>query len=123
MIGSSVINYVDNRASDGLVVAATHGIGMYSANFMQVSGSTEPTDAVQVLVSPNPTNDIARFNFGKQNIDNVTLRLYDLKGRLMVQTTFIGGKNELSLQGLAAGVYFWELRGSGWRKSGKIAKN
>ncbi len=121
-IGNAVVNYIETRASDGLVVVATHSTGMYTANFVQSVGNNEPDNTVQVRVSPNPTSQIARFDFGKQNPDHVDVRLYDLKGNLLRQDKFNGGKNELDLQALPAGVYLWELRGDGWRQTGKIAK-
>ena len=37
-IGSAVVDYIETRPSDGLVVAATHGNGMFTANFAPVSG-------------------------------------------------------------------------------------
>jgi len=120
--GSAVVNYVETRAGDGLVVAATHGVGMYTANFLQSSGSNEPTSAVQVTVSPNPTSAVARFDFGAQNVGKVDVRLFDLKGNVVRNATFTGGNSAVDLTGLPVGVYVWALAGKGWRQSGKLVK-
>ncbi len=121
-IGTTVVDFVDNRRSDGLVVAATHGIGMFAANFMTGSGSQEPKKANAVRVWPNPAHDVAAFSIPGQSLDNTQLRLFDLKGNLLREESFSGEKGLVQLNALPAGVYVWELRGKGWRKSGKIVK-
>ncbi|MBC7778372.1 MAG: T9SS type A sorting domain-containing protein [Phycisphaerae bacterium] len=121
-IGSSVVDYVDVRRSDGLVVAATHSNGMFSANFGTGSGSHEPKNTVSVRVSPNPVREVATFSIAGQNLDNTTVRLFDLKGNLLREESLAGEKGVLQLNNLPAGIYVWELRGKGWRKSGKLVK-
>jgi hypothetical protein len=121
-IGTSVVNYVEHRASDGLVVAATHGTGMYSANFLPVSAGNEPFNAVNITVFPNPTTDIARFSLDKNLYGAIELRLFDLSGKVVRQTRWQGNQHHLDMQGLPQGVYVWELRANGSRKSGKIVK-
>ncbi len=121
-IGSTVVDYVDVRRSDGLVVAATHGIGMFSANFTINLGIHEPKNAVSVRVSPNPAREVATFSIAGQNLDNTAVRLFDLKGNLLRAESLSGEKGVLRLNDLPTGIYVWELRGKGWRKSGKLVK-
>lgn len=121
-IGSTVVDYVDVRRSDGYVVAATHGNGMFGANFMTGSGNQEPQNAVSVRVSPNPAQDIARFSIQGATLANMHVRLFDLKGKLLLEQDFSGDQGTLNLTGIPAGVYVWELRGKGWSKTGKIVK-
>lgn len=121
-MGSSVVDFVDVRRSDGFVVAATHSIGLFSANFMTGSGSHEPKSDVSVRVSPNPARDVAEFSISGQNFDNSRLRLFDLKGNLLREESLSGEKGALRLNDLPAGIYVWELRGKGWRESGKLVK-
>ncbi len=122
-IGSIVVDFVDMRRSDGLVVAATHGNGMFAANFKTGSGSFEPQNEVSVRVSPNPTDDIAAFTIQGQSPGSAQLRLFDLKGNLLRDETFSGAKGTLQLSELPSGIYIWEIRSkSGWRKSGKLVK-
>ncbi len=121
-IGSAVVDYVDVRRSDGLVVAATHGNGMFSANFTINSGNHEPKNAVSVRVSPNPARDVATFSISGQNLENTTVRLFDLKGNLLREESLAGEKGVLQLNDIPTGIYVWELRGRGWRKSGKLVK-
>ncbi len=121
-IGSTVVDFVDVRRSDGFVVAATHGNGLFAANFMTGSGSQEPKNNVSVRVSPNPTRDVAEFSIAGQNLDDAQVRLFDMKGNLLRTENLSGNKGLLQMNDLPAGIYVWELRGKGWRKSGKLVK-
>lgn len=121
-IGAIPVDYVEVRPSDGLVVAATHGNGMFTANFMTGSASKEPKNAVSVRVSPNPTRDVAVFSLEGQSFQQARIRLYDLNGKLVLAETVSGEKASLSLNNLPSGVYIWEINQNGWRKSGKLVK-
>lgn len=120
LIGSAVVDFVDTRPSDRLVVAATHGSGMFTINYPQIVGSHEPADAPGVRVFPNPARDVAEFNISETGAENVTLRLFDYQGKLVKQTQFSGGNGRLDMSGLPSGAYLWELQGRGWKKSGKV---
>ncbi|MCC6462569.1 MAG: T9SS type A sorting domain-containing protein [Saprospiraceae bacterium] len=122
LIGSSVVDYVDVRPSDGFVVAATHGTGLYSAIFSPVSGSPEPGAAPVVRVSPNPTATFVHFNLSHVPEGKVDLRLYDLQGRLVRQASWDGPSKRISLEELNNGVYLYVLEGKGWRSSGRVLK-
>lgn len=118
-----MVDFVDVRRSEWtLVVAATHGIGMFSANFMTGSGSHEPSNEISVRVSPNPARDVAEFRVSGQSLNNTTIRLFDLKGNLLREERASGEKGVLQLQDLPSGIYIWQLSGKGWNKSGKIVK-
>jgi hypothetical protein len=120
LIGTTVVPFVDVRPIDGYVVAATHGIGMFSANFLPPVGSKEPTNEVQIKVYPNPVQDQARFTWSEPGA--VTLRLLDQQGKQVRQAAWTGTTNTLDVADLPKGVYFYELRGKNWRKSGKLLK-
>lgn len=121
-IGSTVVDYVDVRRADGLVVAATHGNGIFAANFGTESANKEPKNAITVNVSPNPAQHQAIFRISGYSFDNTQVRLYDLKGNLVREAVFSGESGSLQVQHLPAGVYVWELRGKSWRKSGKLVR-
>lgn len=120
LIGTTVVPFVDVRPIDGYVVAATHGIGMFAANFLPPVGSKEPSNEVQVKVFPNPVQDQARFTWSEPGA--VMLRLLDQQGKQVRQATWTGTTNTLEVADLPKGVYFYELRAKTWRKSGKFLK-
>lgn len=122
-IGSTVVDFVDVRISDGLVVAATHGNGMFAANFKTGSGVFEPKQSVTVHVSPNPTSDIAEFNLADPQLSGTRVRLFDLNGQLLRDEPMTGTQAQLQLNDLPVGVYVWHIQGKGgWRSSGKLVK-
>ncbi|MBL7828452.1 MAG: T9SS type A sorting domain-containing protein [Saprospiraceae bacterium] len=118
-IGTTVVSYVDARASDGLVVAATHGNGMFTTNFQGATSGFEPGSRIAVKVSPNPASSFANFDLGDYESSS-EVQLYDLKGRLMRQIRFNGSQNRLALDGLPKGVYIWTLHTGNARTSGKL---
>ncbi|HAD11884.1 MAG TPA: hypothetical protein DCF33_05530 [Saprospirales bacterium] len=121
-IGSSVVDFVDVRRSDGYVIAATHSNGIFAANFQTGSSSNEPQSLHAVRVSPNPASSVASFRVDGPNLSQNRLRIFDLKGNLVRETAFSGNQTDLNVQDWPTGVYVWELKGPGWRKSGKMMK-
>ena len=122
VIGNSVVEQVVVRPSDGLVVAATHGIGMFSANYMPSVNTLEPGAPPQLRVAPNPAAGYVGFEWSKPPAGPVTLQLYDLNGRLVRQCNWAGDTCRIDLGGLAPGIFLYRLQGKGWRLSGRIVK-
>ncbi|MEO6758512.1 MAG: T9SS type A sorting domain-containing protein, partial [Saprospiraceae bacterium] len=121
VIGTAVVDYIETRASDGLVVAATHGSGMFTANFLPVSGTSVAYAKDYVRVYPNPAGDFAQVELGDFR-NGVELRLFNQAGQEVRKLTIANGSGQLDLRGLPVGVYVYALQGKGWRKSGKVIK-
>ena len=119
-IGSTVVDFVDVRPSDGLVVAATHGNGMFSANFLQNSAQHQPVQQHSVSVSPNPANAYAVFDVQGNAGKKFDIRLYDLQGRLVRQIQTDNSRQRVETGDLPNGVYVYGIQGVGWSKSGKL---
>jgi hypothetical protein len=116
-----VVDYIDVRAVDGRVVAATHGNGLYSADFGPLSGSVEPAaDGPRVRLWPNPAR--AHANLALDVPTAAEVRLFDPQGRLLRRTTVSGGAGRLDLAGIPAGVYVYQVTGRGWRRSGRLVR-
>jgi hypothetical protein len=124
LIGSSVVPFVDVRPSDGLVVAATHGIGMFSANFTAPSvGSHTPISTPNLRVYPNPSSSEINFDVQEWPSQVLDIQLFDQQGRLVQQQHWgIGDVHRLSVAALPNGVYFYEVRGRNGVKRGKIIR-
>jgi hypothetical protein len=73
-------------------------------------------------VSPNPARDFAVFDFMGQNVDNVQVRLFDLRGNLLREARFSGEKGTLRVGDFPSGIYLWEMRARGWRRAGKLLR-
>lgn len=123
VIGSTVVDYVDARVSDGLVAVASHGNGMFTANFQASSSTINPAENVQIQVFPNPTSRYAVIDIGRQNPAGLQAVLFDLSGKQARQISLDNARQQLDLIGLPAGVYVWEVRGKNWVKRGKLVKS
>ncbi len=119
-IGSTVVNYVDTRASDGLVVAASHGNGMFSANFLQNSSQNQPVQQKSVRVSPNPASQFVEFDVLGGLDHDISIRLFNLEGRQVRQIQTSNSKQRLEISDLPNGVYLYSIQGAGWSKTGKL---
>ncbi len=120
-IGFSVVNMMDFRATDGLVVAATHSSGIFSTHIAQtgditgVNQLTAKTPGPDFMLYPNPCNAEAFLQFNLPNNDNVMLTIFDQSGRI-VRTIVndhldAGEKQYVFTPGnLPAGIYYCTLR-------------
>ena len=122
-IGNAVVGYLETRPADGLVVAATHGSGMFTANFGPVSGTNNPEKQDLVRVFPNPASDFVQVNLGAlHGSDSAEVRLFDQRGQEVRRTKILDGNGRVDVRGLPVGVYYYDLQGTGWRKGGKVVK-
>jgi hypothetical protein len=117
LIGSSVVDYIDARRSDGLVVAATHGIGLFSANFTATSAVNQQKEAVQVRISPNPVSEILRVQYEG---DDAQFVLYNNTGNRVKDVRLGVGGGNIVVNHLPKGIYYYEIIGKKWKKTGKV---
>ena len=75
-----------------------------------------------VEVTPNPFQDYLQISLGAPVTDAV-FHLYDLMGREMTSAPVTAQTQELRVDGLESGVYFWQLEAAGVKvKGGKLMK-
>ncbi|MFN4080663.1 MAG: T9SS type A sorting domain-containing protein [Saprospiraceae bacterium] len=121
-IGAAVVPYVDVRPSDGLVLAATHGNGLFTT-YADVSIAThdKPSASAPTLrLAPNPATHFALLQW--DNPGPARLRVFDAQGRSVFEKNVWGGGETLDLNDLKAGIYFCELSGIGWRLTTRLIK-
>lgn len=113
------VDMIDVRAADSVIVAATHGRGLFLGKFNQGAASEEPLASADVkskLIYPNPTYDVISFDF-----DVKEATVFSLGGSLLIQQTITDKK--LSLNSLPPGVYFLKTKSSsGSSHSFKVIK-
>lgn len=126
MIGTAVVDMIDIRESDGLVVAATHGSGVFSANFTSPITGIQPTKSINPILSvyPNPATDDCTISFELKKPDMIACKIFDLQGKLVFEQNqnYPTGKNELPINvaNWSKGIYIAELRGRGLYGNSKI---
>jgi hypothetical protein len=122
-IGVTVVDMVIARASDGYVVAATHGNGAFAASFSPSNSITAPNAPnAKVSAYPNPTSGLVHLK-----VDEVTLPrqivISDASGKIWRTQSNNGAADiPVDLSNLPAGQYFLQLQSDKWRKTMKVVK-
>lgn len=103
-IGNAVVNMVDYRRSDGKVVAATHGKGMFTSQISNVV----PADVINGsagfelnTIYPNPFSDLVTINLNLPETNLLLIRIYDAAGNQI--RTVSGG-----LGFIGENDFFWD---------------
>ena len=119
-IGSSVVDMMDFRATDGLVVVATHSNGIFSSHINQVAdvngiNNTTSNNAISFTSYPNPFTVQTTIQFDLKEKSNVSLQVYDGTGRLvgdLAHGLLDAGLQRFTFSGndLPAGMYYCVLR-------------
>ncbi len=130
-IGNSVCDMIDTRASDGLVVVATHASGIYSTYINSVNDivtiheiEASKTD-MQLTNYPNPVSDNTTIEFMLSSKAKVNLQIWDAYGRLMetlIASELQEGKHSIvfNKKNLKSGVYYYSLTADRRRKTNKM---
>jgi len=111
LIGNTVVDFVDVRPVDGLVVAASHGNGMFSANFAASVRTKEPVHANYLRLWPNPTQGAINIQWPETASISAlaTFKLFNTQGRLVREWPIPNGPLQIDLEGLAPGTYLYQV--------------
>jgi Secretion system C-terminal sorting domain len=128
-IGNVVCPMVAARSSDGLVVVATHGSGVYSANQTVVgvesNNSVIPTSFTLSQNYPNPFNPSTKINFTLPSPNNVKITVYDITGKkvadLLNQQLDAGSHTvNFNAANLASGTYIYRIQAGNFVEAKKM---
>jgi photosystem II stability/assembly factor-like uncharacterized protein len=120
-IGNSVVDMIDYRATDGLVVVATHSHGIFSAKISHVADIngikefTAVNSSLNFTCYPNPFSSDATVSFDLPHEAFVTVKIHDLMGREVAKVVHekmtAGPKRyELNGAGLPSGTYYCTVK-------------
>jgi hypothetical protein len=125
-IGNVVCDMIDYRISDGLVVVATHGNGVFSTNVVVSAPRTEntlPTSYVLNQNYPNPFNPSTTIRYSLPERAQVKISVYDAAGReisVLRNREEEAGQHEVQWNAkdargnsVSSGVYFYTLTALG----------
>ncbi len=134
-IGSVVCDMIDFRTSDGLIVVATHGNGVFSTNIVVSSPTVEstiPSDFVLNQNFPNPFNPSTTIRYSLPERSHVRIHVYDAAGReitLLRDRSEGAGHHEVQWNAkdargnpVSSGVYFYTLTAVGDGNETKFTK-
>lgn len=130
-IGNVVVDMLDYRAVDNFLAVGTHGNGIYTTtvfqNYLGQEKLTLKKDVSELKVFPNPVNDQTRIHYSLSKTTHVTLELFDMNGRKVMeienQTKTSGDYCiPLDVSQLNSGIYHLRLLGENIRAYQKLVK-
>ena len=99
----------------------TPGIAL---RFEETVGLINTNQNDQLIVSPNPANDVLNINLNLAKPSNVQVDMIDMNGKVVfnknIKANLIGYKEELSLVGFANGIYTVQVRSANGTSSQKV---
>jgi len=122
VMGNVVVDQLSVRPVDGLVVAGTHGRGVYSLNIPVGSAVAELPRGIVALRQnvPNPFNPLTQISFELAQGGQTRLVVYDVAGyqvRSLLDASLAAGPHSFNWNGaddagrqVGAGVYLYRLR-------------
>lgn len=85
--------------------------------------SVDPSSLTRVLLSPNPVEDILNINWSSANLQNLSVRIYDINGRLLCYKESIEDQSTyISFKDWNKGIYFVHIFDNNKRIVHKILK-
>ena len=129
-IGAAVVDMIDTRVTDGLVVVATHGSGLFSTHITSINdlNTSVPKNitALQLTVFPNPASAYVNINVPvEMENKSVRIRLTDELGRI-IYNKIMNASSEpfhIPLENTSSGIYYVQMESSGIKRSGIFMKN
>jgi hypothetical protein len=120
-IGQTPCNMLDSRESDGFVAVGSHGNGIFTTTLNYDRANQAQTDFLNPVlrpITPNPASNLATVNFYLPKRGMVSLRLFDLQGREVVNPVrgeYPSGENyvDINVAAIAQGFYTYRLEVDG----------
>ncbi len=126
LIGRSIVDMIDARSTDGWVLVATQGNGIFSTYF-QPTGIGKHHDAIQARLEqnyPNPATSETHIKFNVSKNEHVKIVLFNQQGqqvKVLLDQSVNAGDHVISLSTalLPNGIYYYCLTTSG----GNVSRN
>ena len=121
-IGNVIVDMVKARAADGLVVAATHGNGIYSNTFatsVEEGDSSLPEEFALHQNYPNPFNPSTTISFSLARDSQTSIKVFNIQGKqiaTLLNEHKKSGNHTITWDGkdqngrdVASGIYYYRL--------------
>ncbi|MCX6249901.1 MAG: T9SS type A sorting domain-containing protein [Bacteroidetes bacterium] len=127
LIGRSIVDMIDARSTDGWVMIATQGNGIFTSYFEPTGIGDHPTINQALLEQnyPNPATTETSIKFTVHKPEQVKIILYDQEGkqvRVLLDQFVQKGSHVISFQmdHLSSGIYYYTLTSYAGRLSRKM---
>ena len=109
-IGYMVVDMIDARASDGYVVAGTHGAGVFSTNITDtlMTGAYPVSEGNGLGVYPNPADQFTTIGTVPSGSAS-TLKIYDATGKLFLEKNIASTGTSLPTNDWPSGIYYLDM--------------
>jgi hypothetical protein len=116
-VGSSIVDMIDTRVSDGLVVVGTHGNGMYSTHLTSIQNITGIKSnfysAADFKIFPNPASSVLTIQlpdeFPAVNLQATILNDLGQTVRMVFLTPNSNTSYSTNVNGLPKGLYYLQF--------------
>jgi hypothetical protein len=115
-IGNVIVDNIDTRNTDGLIVIGTQGNGVYRGLYTPISISEKGNSSGLILEQnyPNPAKEQTTISFNIPEKGHVNLHVFDINGRLLMNplnTTMDKGYHSVKINthNLPNGTYFYRM--------------
>lgn len=119
------VDMLQLRDSDNTVLAATHGRGLFTANYF-CPASVNENQGIDFKVYPNPTQDFVSIHLSAFGNQNVEILIFDVNGKEIYRKSEYVEQNNftkrINLSELKEGVYFFNIKNMSYSKTVKIVK-
>jgi photosystem II stability/assembly factor-like uncharacterized protein len=120
------VDMLQVREADNTVLAATHGRGLYTCNWISdpwVSVGELPELEI-AAVWPNPVSNILNIELGAQKEDHVQLMICDVQGKTLIEEKLDSQQDihSINMSELPAGTYILHLNNGRQASSRKIIR-
>jgi len=134
LIGSSVVTMMDYRLSDGSLVIATHGNGVFRSfvdDYKEISPDQPDVNSFNLVNAfPNPFNEETRIQYELPKTGDVKIDVHSSTGRLIktiLMDNQFAGRNSVVFNGrgifgnsLSNGIYYVVIHYDGQVKSSRV---
>lgn len=121
-MGNVRVDMLQYRASDNLVLAATHGRGMFTSNFTDGTASVDDVLLDNKAFTVYPTISKGNFTvFAKSSLGKAKMNIFDISGRQVYTSNLdfnVNEKQAVSIN-VSSGIYIVNLVDENNKKSSK----
>ncbi len=113
------VSYITNTGSNGTI-----GEGVQQPFEIQTLDVKENFKQFELILYPNPTRENLNLNTGELDLSNVDYKIYDSRGRIIMENSITESESTISLGDIPPGNYFLNIyKGTQSIKSFKVVKN
>ena len=125
-MGNVRVDMLRLRNSDNMVIAASHGRGVFNGIWnVEVYTGTKDNKAQTAIctISPNPASDFVQIKLPLKQVDGFVVSIYDANGRLVLDKKLSSMHDKISIRDFKAGTYVAHVNTGSHKYYAKFTKS